>query len=378
MHSNRRWLRTALLSGAAVAIVVLTVWFTRDRGSQGAGEKGPTARSSIKRQDSRAKDLSAQLHSAAASLQNANDAEASKRTFSELRAKLYGMPREEASAVIVEFLNSNADAATGLELKLGPGGSMAEPPSLRVFLEDYLAHIDPTAAATYAEKVLGTMNSPEEWAISLRNYALANTSEEARAFLRQKMEAMMRHEPWQKNASTAFLEAFDVAVYLGGTELMPTLTDLLRRKDNQAVAHAAYLAVDRLVLRDPVGVLNELYKQPELMKGREPTRANFFARANLDDPRQRALIESYLLSPQLPSGELEAFAAIFPNLNLMISHNLLTQQPTPGKDALIQQGKATLQVVEGWLGDPRFARLRPQLEVIKVRLVEFVPRPRLE
>lgn len=378
MHANRLWLRTALLFGAAVAIVVLTVWLKRDRGSQTSGQNAPTATSSTQRHDSPASDLPRQLHSAAASLQNAADTEASKRTFSELRATLSRAPREQASAAILEFLNSNADAPTGLELKIGPGGSMAEPPSLRVFLEDYLARIDPQAAAAYAEKVLATMNSPEEWAISLRNYAIANTSPEARSFLRQKMETMLHHEPWQKNPSAAFLEAFDVAVYLGGTELMPTLTDLVRRKDNQAVAHAAFLALDRLVLRDPVGVLDELFRQPELMKGREPTRANFFARANMDDPRQKALVETYLLSPQLASGELEAFAAIFPNLNLMISHNLLTQQPTPVKDTLIQQGKATLEAVHGWLADPRFARLRPQLEAIKVRLEEFVPRPRLE
>src|SRR6185369_3033685 len=129
--------------------------------------------------------------------------------------------------------------------------------------------------------------------------------------------------------STGFREAFDVAVYLGGANLLPELTALVRRTDNQAVSHAAFLALDRLAISDPAAVLNKLQTQPELMQGREVTRANYFARADAGDAQQKVALENYLLNPQLNSAELNTFAGLYPNANYMISYNLLTRTQTP-------------------------------------------------
>src|SRR5439155_5381320 len=141
-------------------------------------------------------------------------------------------------------------------------------------------------------------------------------------------------------------EAFDVAVYLGGTNLMSPLADLVRRQDNPAVAHAAYLALDRMVINDAGNMLAALEGDPTLMQGREQTRANYFARADVRDLQQRQIVERYLLDSAHGAAELETFAGIFPNANFMISHNLLTQPATPDHAALAGRDAESLRVVE--------------------------------
>src|SRR5207244_6364924 len=120
------------------------------------------------------------------------------------------------------------------------------------------------------------MSSPDEWALALKSYALGNATPQGRFFLEQKVQTMLLYEPWQKEPSVGFLEAFDVAVYLGGTNLMPALTTLVRQRDNRAVSHAAFLALDRLAISDPAAVLDKLLIEPGLMKGAQAARANSF------------------------------------------------------------------------------------------------------
>jgi hypothetical protein len=305
-------------------------------------------------------------------LTDAHDAAARKQALEELRRSLARGDKTEVSAAIRKFLDSKADASTGLGFKIGAHGALTEAPTLRTYLLDYLGQIDPVAAADYARVVLSSKDSPDEWAVALRNLALGDTSPAARALLEQKTGELLSYGAWQQNPSTGYLEAFDAAVYLGGTDLIPTLTGLARLQDNQAVAHAAFLALDRSVINDPTTLLTTLLAQPELMQGREQTRADFFARADVRDPQQRQLVENYLLSPQTSPAELQQFAGVFPNANYMISQNLLTPTPTPDSARLAGRDAGSLLAVQQWQADPRFAGVRPQLEQISVRLGGFV------
>ena len=295
-----------------------------------------------------------------------------RRALEELRQYLSTLPNDEASRVIRQVLDKKTDARTGGGFTLGANGFLADTPSFRVFLLDYLGKVDPAAAAAYAEKILGSMDSADEWAVAMRSYAWGNNSPEGRSFLEQKLQAMLTYAPWQQEASAGFLEGFDVAVYLGGTKLTPTLTSLVRQTENRAVSHAAYLALDRLVISEPAALLDKLQSEPDLMIGREATRANYFARAQVGDQAQRQVVEKYLLDPQIGESELNTFAGLFPNENYMISHNLLTKPQTPNHNTLVARDQAALQTVEGWLADPRFARVQPQLATIKNRLSQFV------
>ncbi len=281
------------------------------------------------------------------------------------------MPVKEAVATIKQFLDSKSDAPTHLGFRLASGGLLDEAPTLRTFLLDEWSRLDPATAAEYSKIILAGMDSADEWAVALRNLASGDASADGRALLEQKIALMLQYAPWQQNPSTGYLEAFDVPVYLGGTGFVPTLSGLVQSQDNSAVAHAAFLALDRLVINNPATVLQALEAQPGLMTGRESTRADYFARADVRDPQQQQILQSYLLNPSISAAELQTFAGIYPNANFMISPNLLTQAATPDHDSLMSRDAESLAVAQQWLGDSRFANVAPELRTIIQRLQGF-------
>lgn len=287
-----------------------------------------------------------------------------------------GTKTADNASVIIAKLNSGQDAPTGQPFKVGPGGSLVSAPTTRVALLEELCRVDPTAAAAYAKTILADFRSADEWAVSLRAFARVNTGPEAKAFLEEKLRAMWNYDPWRANPSAGFLEAFDVSVYLGGTRLMPELTAFVRDHENRAVAHAAYLALDRLVINEPATALEYLLSHSGTMTGREVTRANYFARADVTDRAQRRILETYLLEPARSRAELDTFAALYPQSNYMISHNLLTPTPTPNGVSIARRDQETLMAVEAWMAQARFSSVKPHLQTIQSRLLRFAEQAR--
>ena len=315
--------------------------------------------------------MEARLRTVADSLIRAAGAVERVQALEALRRELESGATNEVSAALRRLLDSRTDAPTGQQFKIGGNGLLAEAPTLRTFLLDQLGRVNPSAAADYARLILNDSNSPDEWAVALRNLARGDVSPGARSMLADKTAELLNNDSWQQNPSVGYLEAFDTAVFLGGTDLLPTLSDLVRKKDNQAVAHAAFLTLDRLVISQPAQVLSLIEQHPDWMQGREETRANYFARADLGDEGQRRLIETYLLDPTRGANELQAFAGVFPNANFMISQNLLTDAVTMDGATLARRDKAALVVVNEWLAEPRFERVKPELQKIRSRLLEF-------
>lgn len=314
--------------------------------------------------------LDADLSAAAARMRAGSGSQ--KQTLDDLRQRLASMSASETSIALRNFLDSKTDAPTGRGFKIGKNGVLDDAPTLRTFLLDYLGQIDPAAAAAYARVILDSSDSSDEWAVALRNLARGDATTEGRKLLEEKTAQLLRNESWQQNPSVGYLEAFDAAVYLGGTNLVSPLADLVRKQDNPAIAHAAYLSLDRLVINEPAELLNTLNSKPDLMQGREQTRANYFARADVRSPEQKQTIEAYLLNPRIGAAELDQFAGLYPNANFMISPNLLTPTPTPARGDLVSRDAESLRVLNEWLADERFAKARPQLEKAKARLEEFV------
>jgi hypothetical protein len=312
------------------------------------------------------------LNDIAAQLAAARDRETSRRLIAELRASLDRLPREAASQDVQSYLRSGNDAATQLDVTIKPGGLLDDASSLRVALLDYLGQIDKPAAGAVATDILSHYTTPDEWAVSLRNYAWANRGEDGKAYLQARARELLSNPEWIKNPTAGFLEAFDSIVYANAAMLTPQLADLVRDKGNRAVAHAAFLTLDRLVLAEPVPTLKPLVAEPQLLETREQTRANLFARVDIRDAEQKALLERYLLDSTRTQEELQTFAAIYPNANFMISNNLLTTSSTPTRDELVTHDTSALDAVQEWLRDPRFQKRKPQLEVIRSRLESFV------
>jgi hypothetical protein len=288
------------------------------------------------------------------------------------RTNLAAMPSSDAVAWLKASLDSGEDAPTGADFVPGPNGWLTQAPTLRVAWLEELGRYDPVVAANYAEKMLATPTTPEEWAVALRE--LARGRPDARALLEAKTRVLLRHEEWRHDPTAAWLEAFDVAVHLGGASLLPELTGLARDQANRPASHAAFLALDRLVQNDAGSVLAVFLAEDRLLEGREAMRGNLFARADVGDSAQRRVVEEYLLAPARAPAELEAFADVFPNANYHLSANLLTvSRPL---DASVQQARdtAALAAVREWRKDARFAALDRHLFRIQARLEEFVGR----
>jgi hypothetical protein len=313
-----------------------------------------------------------QLDDICAELKASKDPATTRAILTRLRNLLNSLPPAVASREVQAFLASNKDAATNLDLTIKPGGRLDDSSSMRVFLLDYLGLVDKQAAGAVALRVLSHYTTPDEWAVSLRNYAWAHPGPDSGDFLKTKARELLANAAWVKDPTAGFLEAFDSIVYTNDTSLTAALSTLVRDKDNRAAAHAAYLTMDRLVIDSPTPMLKALVGQPDLMKGRELTRANFMARADLGQPGQRDLVEQYLLDPTRDPRELATFAALYPNMNYMISNNLLTQTPTQSEAILAQRDRDALKTVEQWQKDPRFKHLQPLLTQLQQRLGIFV------
>jgi hypothetical protein len=100
--------------------------------------------------------------------------------------------------------------------------------------------------------------------------------------------------------------------------------------------------------------------------------SNLMARADLRDDVQREAVERYLLDPSRSAEELTSFASVFPNANFHVSNNLLTQVDGIDGIELAERDRAALAIVEGWIDDPRFEKVRPIAEKARSRLVQFV------
>ena len=306
-------------------------------------------------------------------LRRAGSSTDTKTVLLRLRALLRSLPPSAASEAIQDFLSKGTDARTRQGFVIGAGGQLLEAPTLRTFLLNELESIDPAAAASAGRGLLSRLESPDEWALALRSVARFDTSAPTRSFLEERMHALLSHVPWQQQPQTSYLEAFDVAVHLGGESLLPDLTRLIRMTNNAAVSHAAFLAMDRMIQSDAAPMLKALLSDPEAMRDRESTRASFFARADLTNLEQRRLIESYLLHPAVTPSELEAFADVFPNENTMLSQNLLTQVRTHSGAEIHARDLRTLKIIQAWRQEPRFQHLQPLLQSIQNRLESFMP-----
>lgn len=301
-------------------------------------------------------------------------AASNRARLEQLAAQIARQGRTGGAALVRDFLATHKDAPTQLAFALGHDGMLDTAPTLRVFLLDLLERLDPQAAALEARTILATPTTSDEWAIALRS--LARNQPEDRNFLVVKLRELLQYEPWRAQPSSGWLEAFDVAVHLGGNNFVGDLSGLMQSTQGPTINHAAFMALDRLATREPSVVLPALLESPSVLAGREASRAGLFARADVQDPNQRAVLERYLLDPSRSLTELRSFAGVYPNANAFVSANLLTPTSTASGGEIIRHDKYALEVVEGWLRDPRFERVRPALEQMRSRLWQFVhPNP---
>lgn len=274
-----------------------------------------------------------------------------------------GGDRAASIAAIVDFLKTGADARTGNGFVIGEGGLLADATTLRVYLMDKLGRLCREAgtgeALEVARQTLSDFGSADEWAISMRNVAWADP--DSRAFLEERVNAMIAHPQWRDHPSTGMLEAFDVIVHTGSMDVVPELGRLISLPES-ALGRASGVALDRLGASHPLELTSLLNRQPELLSGTPMVRADLFAHAGLGVPEQRRQLEDYLLRPDVDAAEREKFFSSLIQTGQFVSHNLITPLVPPEEPA---QAEARLEVltrtVNEWMRDDRFKAFANEL-----------------
>ena len=297
-----------------------------------------------------------------------------RAALQDMKKALRQMEAKEAVAWILQELAHGKDFATQLDLELGTDQNLTAWPSYRVFLLDLLMLVDPALAATKARELLQSPGTADEWAIAMRNLARGGGLPEDEALLKTKSAELLRNRDWRSHPSSGYLQAFDVIVHTKNTALAPELMSLCDKRDQQAVRHAAYLTLDRLLLVQPDVVLPALSKSASQHSQSGLMISNMIARADLREPKQQQAVESYLLDDKRTAEELQGFASVFPNANLAVSDNLLTKSTSIDGAELALKDHAALETVATWLADPKFARVQAVLRQSYQRLKGFVER----
>lgn len=295
-----------------------------------------------------------------------------KASLIERKGDLLRMDAAEARDWILRELDGGADYATGADLAIGGDQTLSAWPSYRVYLLDMLHLVDPAAAAAKSRELVGTSQSPDEWAVALRNVAKADEDGSSTEWLRAKSAELLRNGTWREDPSAGYLNAFDLIVYTEHTALSPELLALCDDRDRRAVRHASFLALDRLVQARPETVLPVLAAEAARHPSSGPMLSNLMARADLRDALQREAVERYLLDGKRAPEELDSFAGVFPNANFHVSNNLLTRTEGIAGPELAERDRAALEIVEEWLEDERFIPVNDTLLRIQSRLGKFL------
>lgn len=299
----------------------------------------------------------------------------SQQSLKQLQEKLRSLGSAEAVAWIRDFLASGKDKPTGLTFEIGADHTLKQWPTFRTFLLDALHAIDPAAAAEISREILAKPTTADEWSLALRNIGLADDSPEASAEMIRKTEALITNPAWQAEPSIGYLNAFDVLVHTQAVQSTGLLSELIQRKDRKDLVHAAFLTLDRLAQSQPEEVLTRLAADHALQQNRPEMTAQQFARADLRDPAQQAIVKFWLLDSKRSANELNSFSGIYPNNNHFVSNNLLTTESARTGSDLAAHDRAALEIINSWSTDPTFAPVKEHLLTMIRRLNGFVATP---
>jgi hypothetical protein len=237
---------------------------------------------------------------------------------------------------------------------------------------DQLGQIDPATSGSYAAKVYSRRDSAEEWAIAMRNDWRASAPVGRIAPVRERALELIHHPSWARQANLGFLEAFDLAVATLAWEAVPQLEQMLDPSRDAALRRAAWVALDRLSLEAPSDFLPALAQRPDWLQSQPLVRASLFARANLEELRERGAVETYLTRAKVSAEEGTRFFELLPNVNATISYNLVTAVRAPSLHQAARFDRAALTLLPAWRARPEFARWNSAMLAAEQRIGEAV------
>lgn len=295
--------------------------------------------------------------------------EASDAEVEALRRALLIADPERATAAIQAFLQSGRDIPTRQEFLIGEGGTLSSAPTMRTLLLDVLGQISKKsgsdAAAVVSRQVLETKESPDEWAVAMRNVGWHDPK--AKPYLAGKVREMLSHEPWKLQPSTGFLESFDVIVYSEDPTFIPDLANLLGG-ESEELRRASAVALDRLSAMAPLEVMNHLNANPGELADRPFLRADYYAKTDLSNPAQRQALEVYLARGDVSLPEKTKLLKALATPASFVSENLLTASPPPEADDSPLRDQQLSQTLDQWMQQGRFPQLQEEMGRVRAQL----------
>ena len=302
-----------------------------------------------------------------------------RELLAELAARLRALPNDAVADAMVQYLGSGRDLVTGLRFEVGEGGLLSDSPTIRTFLLDLFADIDALGARDYSLRIFDASASAGEWALALRNIAWQDTAGEYRGLLRGRLSELLSRQEWLARPDSGFLEAFDLAVYLGDADALREMGSVLGVRDatgrlaDNGMTHAAFLAMDRITAAHPAQTVELIQSDPEFLSWSPRHRGALMSRLDARDPAQAEAAGNYLLRRDLNAEERYAFLALFPNPNGSLGDSLISQPALAAEfESGLARDRAALQLIRNWLADPRYAIAREELRLSEARLVGFV------
>lgn len=309
-------------------------------------------------------------------VENQQSRESVREAYAKLRDAVHASDPSDAAQFFLQFLAGGQDQPTGLGFSVGPEGLLFEAPTLRTTALDLLGQTDPRQSLEMARQILATTNSQEEYALALRNLAWANPNRARDPEIAGWFSKMLDREDWLANPGAGFLEAFDVGVEVSALEDVASVLAIQDETGDRVTGpldRAAFMALDRIMLRDPNRVLDKLREDPSFLEWAPEHRASIFSRLDVREARQRDALKNYLLNSTHAPGELEYFAEVFPNGNFFVGPRLVTgNERVGGVEVMAEIDRSTLRLISEWKASPEFTSRLPVLETIATRLNDFL------
>jgi hypothetical protein len=292
--------------------------------------------------------LKAELQALKNRLAQKPDRETVLRLLREFTQKAFAANPDAAAAVLLEFLRSGENLSTSLGFVVGEAG-LDEWPTLRAFLLDLLGKIDPEMASRYAlETVIPAKSSTVEYAVSLQILWNYGGAEKPTPELKQAWLGLLKKADWSARPDAAWLESLDFASRIpeATPEFLKASTEWLADPENVVERVGAVdLALERMAVQEPVGIMEVLVRDPSLLSlGRGIyQRSQIFARASLNDSEQQKLLAAYLERLDPASQEAELFFSAFPCHNFSVSPGLSGQPKVNSSREIIASDRAALE-----------------------------------
>ena len=291
--------------------------------------------------------LKAELQTLKSRLGQRPDRETVLRLLREFTQKAFASNPDAAAAALLEFLRSGEDLSTSLGFVVGEAG-LDEWPTLRAFLLDLLGKIDPEMASRYAlETVIPAKSSTVEYAVSLQILWNHGGAEKPTPELTQAWLGLLKKADWSARPDPAWLESLDFASRIPGAtpEFLKASTEWLADPENVVERVGAVdLALERMAVQEPVGIMEVLVRDPSLLSlGRGIyQRSQIFARASLNDSEQQKLLAAYLERLDPESQEADLFFSAFPCHNFSVSPGLSGQPKVNSSREIIASDRGAL------------------------------------